>query len=200
MSGGAAGADDRYGAPYRREHAPRPVGGLRLWRPRRAGAGGAGAGGGGRPGRGDRRGRAPCTSVRSRDARPRPRDPHQRRAARVQLPALAGGLRRIPLHARPLARLRRGAAGGGAVGLCDAPAAVRQAVSGLVGRVLIAVPLIAMHEYGAATRSLRPLTIAGFAGVTGIIVVTHQGGLVWSLAALMGTLLLAFWLSAVADV
>ena len=35
---------------------------------------------------------------------------------------------------------------------------------------------------------------------TGIIVVTHQGGLVWSLAALMGTLLLAFWLSAVADV
>ena len=97
-------------------------------------------------------------------------------------------------------------------------------MSGLVGRVLIAVPLlviailavvvggwpmvalavafgvIAMHEYGAATRSLRPLTIAGFAGVIGIIVVTHQGGLVWSLAPLMGTLLLAFWLSAVADV
>jgi CDP-diglyceride synthetase len=97
-------------------------------------------------------------------------------------------------------------------------------VNGLVGRVLIAAPLIviailavvvggwpmvalavafgmiAMHEYGAATRSLRPLTIAGFAGVAGIIVVTHQGGLVWSLAALMGTLLLAFWLSAVADV
>jgi len=97
-------------------------------------------------------------------------------------------------------------------------------VSGLAGRVLIALPLIViailavvvggwpmvalavacglltMHEYGAATRSLRPLTIAGFAGVTGIIVVTHQGGLVWSLAPLMGTLLLAFWLSAVADV
>jgi phosphatidate cytidylyltransferase len=97
-------------------------------------------------------------------------------------------------------------------------------VSGLIGRVLIAVPLlavailavvvggwpmvalavafgvVAMHEYGAATRSLRPLTIAGFAGVTGIIVATHQGGLVWSLAPLMGTLLLAFWLSAVADV
>jgi phosphatidate cytidylyltransferase len=97
-------------------------------------------------------------------------------------------------------------------------------VSGLIGRVLIAVPLlviailavvvggwpmvalavafgvVAMHEYGAATHSLRPLTIAGFAGVLGIIVVTHQGGLVWSLAPLMGTLLLAFWLSAVADV
>lgn len=97
-------------------------------------------------------------------------------------------------------------------------------MSGLVGRLLVAAPLIliailavvvggwpmvalavafgviAMHEYGAATRSLRPLTIAGFAGVIGIIVVTHQGGLVWSLAPLMGTLLLAFWLSAVADV
>ena len=64
----------------------------------------------------------------------------------------------------------------------------------------VAFGVIAMHEYGAATRSLRPLTIAGFAGVIGIIVVTHQGGLVWSLAPLMGTLLLAFWLSAVADV
>jgi CDP-diglyceride synthetase len=60
-------------------------------------------------------------------------------------------------------------------------------VSGLIGRVLIAVPLVViailavavggwpmvalavaggvlgMHEYGAATRSLRPLTIAGLA-------------------------------------
>ena len=67
------------------------------------------------PADGDRRGRPPCTSVRSRDARPRPRDPHQRRAARVQLPALAGRLRGVPLHARSLARLRRGAAGGSAV-------------------------------------------------------------------------------------
>src|SRR4029077_3582405 len=102
------------------------------------------------------------------------------------------------------------------LGLRHAPAAVRRPVSGGAGRVLIAAPLavvvipavgvggwpmvilavacgvIAMHEYGAATRSLRPLTIAGFAGVVAIIVVTHQGGLVWSLAPLMGTLLLAF--------
>ena len=66
-------------------------------------------------------------------------------------------------------------------------------MNGLVGRVLIAAPLIviailavvvggwpmvvlavacgvlAMHEYSAATRSLRPLTIAGFAGVVGIV-------------------------------
>ena len=97
-------------------------------------------------------------------------------------------------------------------------------MSGVAGRVLIAAPLvvvvilavvvggwpmvilavacgvIAMHEYGAATRSLRPLTIAGFAGVVAIILATHQGGLAWALAPLMGTLLLAFWLSAVGDV
>ena len=94
-----------------------------------------------------------------------------------------------------LARLRREQLARGALGLRDAPAAVRQAVSGVVGRVLIAAPLvviailavvvggwpmvtlavafgvIAMHEYGAATRSLRPLTIAGFAGV----VADHRG-------------------------
>jgi phosphatidate cytidylyltransferase len=97
-------------------------------------------------------------------------------------------------------------------------------VSGLAGRTLIALPLavvavlavvvggwpmvilavafgvVAMHEYASVTRSLRPLTIAGFAGVVAIILATHQGGLEWALAPLMGTLLLAFWLSAVADV
>jgi phosphatidate cytidylyltransferase len=97
-------------------------------------------------------------------------------------------------------------------------------VSGLTGRVLVAIPLavvaiaavviggwpmvglalvvgvISMHEYAALTRSLRPLTVAGFVGVLGILVATHEGGLVWSLAALLATLLLAFWLSAIADV
>jgi len=97
-------------------------------------------------------------------------------------------------------------------------------VSGLPSRVLVAVPLaviailavvaggwpmmalalvggvVAMHEYCAMTREQRPLTIAGFAGVIAIVVVTHHSGLVWSLLPLMGTLVLAFWLSAVADV
>jgi phosphatidate cytidylyltransferase len=97
-------------------------------------------------------------------------------------------------------------------------------VSGLTGRILVAIPLavvaiaaviiggwpmvalaaavgvICVHEYGALTRSLRPLTMAGFAGVLGIVVATHKGGLDWSLAPLLATLLLAFWLSAIADV
>jgi phosphatidate cytidylyltransferase len=97
-------------------------------------------------------------------------------------------------------------------------------VSGLAGRVLVAVPLavvailavvsggwpmvllallggvVAMHEFGTMTRELRPLTIAGFAGVVGVIVAVHEGGLVWSLLPLLLTLLLAFWLSVIADV
>ena len=61
------------------------------------------------------------------------------------------------------------------------------------------VGVIAMHEYCAMTKELRPLTVAGFAGAAGIIAV-HRGGLVWGLAVLLAALVLAFWLSAVADV
>src|SRR5206468_7279806 len=39
-------------------------------------------------------------------SRPRPADPHLRRAPALQFSALAGRLRRIPRDARPLARLR----------------------------------------------------------------------------------------------
>src|SRR5438105_7119460 len=64
----------------------------------------------------------------------------------------------------------------------------------------IAIGLVAVHEYSAMCRTHRPLTIAGFVGVAGIIATAHQGGLVWSLAPLMATVLLTFWLSAVSDV
>jgi phosphatidate cytidylyltransferase len=97
-------------------------------------------------------------------------------------------------------------------------------MTGLGGRVAVAVPLavialfavyqggwvlvglalvgglVATHEFCAMTRELRPLTIAGFAGAAAVIVAVHQGGLIWGLAALFGTLVVAFWLSAVADV
>ena len=46
--------------------------------------------------------------VHRRHARPRPDHPHGRRDAALQLPDLAGRLRRVLLHADPLARLRRG--------------------------------------------------------------------------------------------
>ena len=47
----------------------------------------------------------------ARDARPRPGDPLQRRAAHQQLPAVAVGLRRVRLPGHPLARLRPPRAG-----------------------------------------------------------------------------------------
>ena len=52
------------------------------------------------------------TPLRARDARPRPADPHQRRAAGLQLPALAVRLLGDGLPRRALARLRPRGAGG----------------------------------------------------------------------------------------
>ena len=97
-----AEADDR------RQRADHAVRRLQLRRPggdRRRGA---------RLRRGDR-GRVPRQPLRARDARPRPPDPHQRRAADLELPALAVRLLRARLPRRALARLRprgvRGRAG-----------------------------------------------------------------------------------------
>ena len=55
---------------------------------------------------GELRGGVPQPPLRARDARPRPPDPDQRRAAALQLPALAVRLLRAGLPRRALARLR----------------------------------------------------------------------------------------------
>ena len=55
--------------------------------------------------RGRGRGGVPPPPLRARDARPRPADPHQRRAARLQLPAVAGGLLGVRVRRRAVARL-----------------------------------------------------------------------------------------------
>jgi phosphatidate cytidylyltransferase len=97
-------------------------------------------------------------------------------------------------------------------------------VNALISRVLIAIPLIAMavyaayaggwvlaglaaatgvlaiNEFYAMLRDLRPLIPAGVPGVVLVVVAIHRGGLVWALAPLFATLVVAFWLSAVADV
>jgi phosphatidate cytidylyltransferase len=97
-------------------------------------------------------------------------------------------------------------------------------VSQLASRVLIAIPLVAyaiwavyaggwvmvagavvaavlaLHEFYAMTRELRPLVPAGFAGVALLLVGIHEGGSAWAVAPLLATLVLAFWLSAVAEV
>ena len=54
-----------------------------------------------------RRGELRPPAVHRRHAGPRPDHPHLRRAAAVELPALAGGLRRVRVPGRALARLRR---------------------------------------------------------------------------------------------
>jgi phosphatidate cytidylyltransferase len=88
------------------------------------------------------------------------------------------------------------------VALVLAPVAIYAVVAGgwPMTALALAAGLVGIHEYCAITRDQRPLTIAGFLGVAAVIVATHQGGLAWSLAALFGTVLVAFWLSAVADV
>ncbi len=72
-------------------------------------AGGAAAGrrGGGRPPGARRRdrGSARRAALHRRLARSRPADPDLRRAPALELPPLAAGVRRVPRHAGPLARL-----------------------------------------------------------------------------------------------
>ena len=66
---------------------------------------------------GRRRGGVPRAALRARDARSRPRDPHQRRAAPVELPALAVRLLRARLPRRAVARLHARGVRGGARGV-----------------------------------------------------------------------------------
>jgi phosphatidate cytidylyltransferase len=97
-------------------------------------------------------------------------------------------------------------------------------VSQLLSRIVLAVPLaalavylalrggwfvavpaavaavIAAHEFSALTRNLRPLTPVALAGAAGVVVAAHQGGVQWTVAPLLLTLVAAFWLSAVAEV
>ena len=81
----------------------------------------------GRRVRGGRRGGVPGPPLRARDARPRPADPHQRRAADLELPALAVRLLRVRLPRRALAGLHPG-------GVRGLPAPSTRSASGASGR------------------------------------------------------------------
>jgi phosphatidate cytidylyltransferase len=52
----------------------------------------------------------------------------------------------------------------------------------------------ALHEYFSMTRPLRPLAIAGYAGLLGILAAAQLSGLAWAVAALLGSLALSFLL------
>jgi phosphatidate cytidylyltransferase len=61
----------------------------------------------------------------------------------------------------------------------------------LFGLVVVAA-LVALHEYAALTRRLRPLVLAGYVGAVAILLGATIGGLPWLLGGLMLTLALAF--------
>ena len=62
-----------------------------------------------------------------------------------------------------------------------------------------AAGLIAFHEYFAVTRPLRPLPIAGYAGLLCILFGIQLSGLVWGVSGVLVTLGLAFLLKGVAE-
>ena len=109
---------------------------------------------------GDDGGGVPRPSLRARDARPRPDHPDQRRAAALELPALAVGLLGAALHRRAVAGLRAGGPRVRAGGVRRPPTALRRALmsapprarrprrrrgrpADLGARVWIAIPAVA---------------------------------------------------------
>jgi phosphatidate cytidylyltransferase len=58
--------------------------------------------------------------------------------------------------------------------------------------LLAVAGLIALHEYYLLIRSLHPLVLSGYAGIVLTLVGARLGGLPWAVAALWGTILLAF--------
>lgn len=52
--------------------------------------------------------------------------------------------------------------------------------------------VLALHEFYFMTRPLRPVVLAGYAGLLGLLVAVQISGLVWAVGALLGALALAF--------
>ncbi len=52
--------------------------------------------------------------------------------------------------------------------------------------------LVALHEFYAMARPLRPLVLAGYAGAIGALVGAELGGIEWMLGGFLSTLVLAF--------
>ena len=114
---GAAPAHGCDGGSHRAEHAHQPVGRVRLRRPRRARRGDPADRRERCRGRRDRRERLRSESLRAGASRPRSADPNERRAAHLELPALAARLHGARLRRRALARLRRARAARGPRGI-----------------------------------------------------------------------------------
>jgi len=60
--------------------------------------------------------------------------------------------------------------------------------------LVLAAGMIALHEFYAMTRPLRPIGIAGHAGLIGILFAIQVSTMTWALGALLATIALAFLL------
>ena len=60
--------------------------------------------------------------------------------------------------------------------------------------LVLVAGVIALHEFYAMTRPLRPVAIAGHAGLIGVLFAIQVSTLTWALGALLGSLGLAFLL------
>ena len=84
-----------------------------------------------------------------------------------------------------------------AVGLPLVLAAVWAGGWWLFGLVVVA-GVLALHEFFVMTRPLRPVSLAGYAGLAGVLSAVEVSGLlVWAVGALLGTLVIAFLLKGV---
>jgi phosphatidate cytidylyltransferase len=58
--------------------------------------------------------------------------------------------------------------------------------------------LLALHEFFSMTKPLRPIPLAGYAGLAGVLVALQEADLAWAVGALLATLALAFLLKGLA--
>jgi phosphatidate cytidylyltransferase len=65
--------------------------------------------------------------------------------------------------------------------------------------LMTAVGLLALHEYYAMTRPLRPIVIAGYLGLVLTLLAAQAGGFAWIAGGLFTTVALAFLLKGLAD-
>jgi phosphatidate cytidylyltransferase len=56
---------------------------------------------------------------------------------------------------------------------------------------------VALHEYFVMTRPLRPVSLAGYAGLAGILYAAEVSGLTWAIGALLGSVVIAFLLKGI---
>ena len=63
--------------------------------------------------------------------------------------------------------------------------------------LVVPAGVLALHEFFVMTRPLRPVSLAGYAGLAGMLYAIQVSGLFWAVAAILGTLALAFLLKGI---